>query len=78
MDKSIPLDMGCKIASKSDLLILSASSVVNGTWQRLADSAHVDVGWLGLPLLFLLLSTRVLALNMYWGDQLIMSRSLSR
>ncbi len=39
-DKSIPLDMGCKIASKSDLLILSASSVVNGTWQRLADSAR--------------------------------------
>ena len=38
--ESLPLDMGCRMASKSDLLILSASSVVNGTWQSLADSAR--------------------------------------
>jgi uncharacterized protein (DUF4213/DUF364 family) len=38
--KSIPLDLGRRLCSTADILILSASSVVNGSWDELITLAR--------------------------------------
>lgn len=67
--KSLPLDLGCRLASESDLLILSASSVVNRTWQELAGSARRT--WLVGP-------TSPLCVSLYQGTSVeyVMGRSI--
>lgn len=37
---SIPLDLGRRLCSTADILILSASSVVNGSWEELSSLAR--------------------------------------
>lgn len=39
-EKSIPLDLGRKLCSSADILVLSASSVVNGSWEELISLAR--------------------------------------